>query len=108
MNKQIVTLFFAVCASAILAFADDSQLELRLNPEIEAPSAEARYSSYPFMKSSANVIELNGDDWTALSAKFAAAARGDSLFSRVYLGDSHVQADFGGAVLRSRLQAASR
>ncbi len=108
MNKRIATLFFAVFVSAILAFADDTQLELRLNPEIEAPSAEARYSSYPFMKPSANVIELNGDDWTALSAKFAAAARGDSLFSLVYLGDSHVQADFGGSVLRSRLQAASR
>lgn len=51
---------------------------------------------------------MHGDNWADLSKKFSAAVRGDSLFTVVYLGDSHVQADFGGSVLRERLIAASR
>lgn len=90
------------------ALADDSQSELRLNPEIDTLSAHVPYTSYSFLKPAANSIELNGDDWSALAQKFAAAQRGDSLFSVVYLGDSHVQADFGGSVLRHRLQEESR
>ncbi len=90
--------------------ADDGmQSEIRLNPEIECP--EERHDSlndYPFVKLSLNKIQLNGNDWTALSRKFRAAGRGDSLFTVVYLGDSHVQADFGGAEFRQRMCGASR
>lgn len=88
---------------------DDDQSELRLNPEIANEAAvEIDYSKFPFLNLDQNVINLNGDDWSALAAKFAGAAAGDSLFTVVYLGDSHIQADFGGAVLRQRLTDVGR
>lgn len=88
--------------------ADDTQQEMRLNPVIDNQVAtEIDYSQYPFLNLNKNIINLNGDDWSGLATKFAGAAAGDSLFSVVYLGDSHIQADFGGAVLRSRLAEAA-
>lgn len=92
------------------ASADDTQSELRLNPEIESTAvteADIDYALYPFLKLDHNHISLNGDDWQALGSKYRSALAGDSLFSVVYLGDSHIQADFGGAVLRRRLAGSS-
>ncbi len=85
---------------------DDDQSDMRLNPEIEvtAPSAaDTDYSRYPFLKLRHNTVHLNGDDWTELGAKYRAALAGHGSFTTVYLGDSHIQADFGGNVLRHRL-----
>lgn len=98
-------------AVALLSAAqtDDEQTELRLAPEIELNLPETvNPEKYPFLDMSANRIELNGADWSRLAAKFDGARQADSLFSIVYLGDSHVQADFGGDVLRQRLTALSR
>ena len=100
--------------AALPAFSqndDSTQTELRLNPDIEGVennTTTVDVNQYPFLRPDDNKIELNGDDWLALAQKFAAASRGDSLFSVVYIGDSHVQADFGGDILRTRLTDVSR
>ena len=82
----------------------DDQLGERLNPVIEAGEDTAvDYSAYPSVRLRHNIVNLNNDDWSALGRKYRSALAGDSLFTVVYLGDSHVQADFGGSVLRRRL-----
>lgn len=91
---------------------DSTQSELRLNPVIDAEVTAAAPSDgvaalcapYPFVDRDASRIQLNGADWSALADKFRLAASDGGMFSVVYLGDSHVQADFAGAVLRERLQ----
>ena len=100
--------FVMLCMGSVNA-SDDGQLLERLNPDIcvDEPAHALDYSAY-HVKLQNNHVDLNGDDWSILSEKFAAAARGDSAFRVVYLGDSHVQADFGGDVLRKRLAAESR
>ncbi len=111
MNKLWLLGLLLATQAAFPQDEDDTQPELRLNPEIESSDSAYRTidaNLYPFLHPEANKIELNGDDWNALANKFAAASRGDSLFSIVYLGDSHVQADFGGDILRTRLTDASR
>lgn len=92
--------------SSAAAWADDeTQLEERLRPQIAAEQTPVviDYKAYPSIKQANNHIALNGDDWKELADKFAAASRGEGRFSVVYLGDSHIQADFGGSVLRKRL-----
>ena len=108
MNKVGLALAISIIVSVFnIAKADDeAQTEMRLNPEIEESQNKAR-ESYPFLKLDANRIEMNGDDWSDLAARFAAARDSDHTFSLVYLGDSHIQADFGGAVLRSRMTNAA-
>ncbi|MBD5234715.1 MAG: hypothetical protein HDS65_11175 [Bacteroidales bacterium] len=107
MNKLLLSIagvFFGVG----IANADENT-ELRLNPEIDSIISESiSVSDYPFIVESKNRISLNGDDWSALAERFEAAARGDSLFSIVYLGDSHVQADFNVDAFRYIVQSASR
>lgn len=109
MNRFATVLLVGLLSGAVVCAVDDSQLYERLNPLIsqEDVSEEIDYSIYP-VKLGNNHVNLNGDSWDALRIKFDAAGRGDSTFTVVYLGDSHVQADFGGSVLRRRLAAASR
>lgn len=96
-------LLLSLLITSISTFADDcEQTELRLNPQIEHNEAESQ-RSYPFLDTRANRIEMNGADWSRLRQAFAAARDSGELFSVVYLGDSHIQADFSGAVLRARL-----
>ncbi len=112
MNKVLpaIALFVALTSAAQEAELTDNQADLRLNPEIEevAASDDIDYSAYPFIRLHHNKIALNGDDWSQLADKFAAASRGEGKFTVVYLGDSHIQADFGGSVLRDRLTKVSR
>ncbi|MCH5220958.1 MAG: hypothetical protein J1F05_01320 [Muribaculaceae bacterium] len=105
MNKKaIICALLLNCWSAIIAKNDDNQSQLRLNPDIEvAIESDTNYSNYPFLNLAKNKIELNGDDWSGLVKKYKGACSGDSIFTIVYLGDSHVQADLGGAVLRRRI-----
>lgn len=110
MNRSLLAfaVFFLlcfVCRAQSPEDADETQADLRLNPEITAtePDDFIDYSQYPKLNLSANAIELNGADWTELRRRFANVCNSDSLFSVVYLGDSHIQADFGGSVVRSRL-----
>lgn len=104
MNKFLLSLSFLLPLALHAQDIDSTQAAERLNPvlEISAP-AEVNYSDYPSLKLANNKVRLNGDDWTALGAKYRAALAGDSLFTVVYLGNSHVQADFNGAALRNRL-----
>lgn len=106
MNK-----FLRILPLVLLPFAcaraDESQLEERVNPTITVnPVEPVDYSQYKCLKLKNNAINLNGDDWSGLAEQFKAAGT-DSLFSVVYLGDSHIQADFGGSILRRRLAEAS-
>lgn len=103
MNKTaLISALIALSAFFPAKADDEAQTELRLNPQIEESRTLAR-QNYPFLNLEANKISMNGDDWSELRRQFAAARDSGELFSVVYLGDSHVQADFGGAVLRSRL-----
>ena len=111
MNKTAWIFILSVVMTIIAAVArpsDDNQEALRLAPEIsdERPS-RLNYDAYPFLKLKHNTIHMNGDDWSDLAEKFRAAAAGDTVFSIVYLGDSHIQADFGGNVLRKRMAEAA-
>lgn len=86
--------------------ADDSEAEVRENPQIEQ-SAEAaatplRIPSYINQK--ANHITMNGADWSRLRSRFAAARDSATTVSVVHIGDSHLQADMATAEVRSRLQ----
>ena len=103
---------FLVGAAAFMSVAaqtDDSQTELRLNPEIELNMpVGVDVSKYPFLHLDDNRIEMNGADWSRLADIFTGAKSGDNLFSVIYLGDSHIQADFGGDMLRERLMSQSR
>lgn len=108
MNK-LITVLVVLFLAVIRCYAhDNSQADLRLNPEIESSAGSAAAADYPFLKLEDNAVILNGDDWSSLAAKYKAALEGESLFSVVYLGDSHIQADFGGAVLRAKLSGDRR
>lgn len=99
---KLLTATLLACICNIAWAEDDEQLEERIKPHFFADSAPASidYKAYPSVKLANNHIKLNGDDWKELAEKYASASRGESRFSVVYLGDSHIQADFGGSVLR--------
>lgn len=95
-------------ALPLFAQESDNDEYLRLNPQIEiSEDCSIDYSAYRFLKLNNNTINLNGDDWAPLVEKFRAAREKRGVFNVVYLGDSHVQADFGGSILRQRLINAS-
>lgn len=116
MSKRHIILLAAAAILRAVAVAqeecDSTQSELRLNPVIEAEvtavapadGVAALCAPYPFVDRDASRIQLNGADWSVLADRFRLAACDSGMFSVVYLGDSHVQADFAGAVLRERLQ----
>ena len=60
------------------------------------------FVEYDFIRYAANVIQLNGDDWTELQKKYASTDRGQ--FSIVHAGDSHLQADIMTGEIRRRMQ----
>lgn len=108
MNKYIK--YFAILAllcvpSLILRGQDDSQSDLRENPDMESVKSEeyiAPKVEYPlYIDLDANHIEMNGADWTDLVAKIDSA--GISRLNILHLGDSHLQADMATAVTRTRL-----
>ena len=85
----------------------EADTEIRENPAIENAAPRAGADSLPqvripaYIHRDANHIDLNGADWSDLRGRLAAAA--DSAISIVHIGDSHLQADFATAVVRSRL-----
>lgn len=107
MNRfyKYLVLFGIVCISACLMWGrDDSQSDLRENPEMEAEKADV-YTlpsiDYPsFINLNANYIDMNGADWTELAALFDSAH--SSRVNIVHIGDSHLQADMATAVSRNR------
>ena len=107
MNKPLLFLFFFISvsfASLKAQDSDDAQTFLRLNPEIENETeVSVNYSDYPFLNLDANHIQLNGADWSSVNRAVLDSRLGNGITSVVHLGDSHIQADFAGAVLRQRL-----
>lgn len=97
MNKVLLSAVGLLMAASMAA-------QERIDPTLEVSTDNTvNYSEYRFLKPSLNHVEMNGSDWLAAAARFEAAQQGDSLFTIVYLGDSHVQADFGGSVIRARI-----
>lgn len=102
--KQIIAAIISMLCTSLLFAQDDEQSSERIDPAIEVSNnAEIDYSKYSFLQIEKNTISLNGSDWSGVSRRYRAAEDGDTTFTVVYLGDSHIQADFGGAVLRERL-----
>lgn len=104
--KHLALILAAVAAMTFAVHADDAdQLGQRVDPTLEADNGRManNYAEFPFLNLDANRVVMNGADWTALRQRYQAAARGEAAFSLVYLGDSHIQADFGGTILRERL-----
>lgn len=102
---KIRLLIIAALLTGFAAKADDEhQSDLRANPDIEnSRQKNSEYSPYSWMSLDRNHIDMNGADWGRVIEKFDSASRGETLMNIVYLGDSHIQADFGGAVVRRRL-----
>ena len=85
---------------------EDNQADMRLNPEIEnEEEVKVNYADFPFLNLEANHIQMNGADWSGLRRTVLNSLTGDGITSVVHLGDSHIQADFIGSVVRKRLAA---
>lgn len=96
-------------AAAIMSLslaAAAQQTELRLNPTLgdDMASAVLESAEYPpFVNSGANVIQLNGADWSRIGEAFARAD--SSVVHILHIGDSHIQAEGSTSRTRMHLQA---
>jgi len=70
VNRAIAIVIACVLALFSVRADDESQSELRLNPEIEQESDESTYD-YGFLDMEANKICMNGADWSALRERYA-------------------------------------
>lgn len=105
MNRAILTSILVLAAICAFAQTDTTQLELRMNPQLEVDVVSIA-AEHSFINLGANRIELNGADWGSLARRFAASRHSDdTVFTVAYIGDSHVQADFGTGTLREMLAA---
>lgn len=104
MNRAFITAIFMAAVVCAFAQTDSTQLELRMNPQLEL-DVDSIAAEHSFLNLAANRIDLNGADWSKLSGRFEASQHSDTVFSIVYIGDSHVQADFGTGTLRRNLSA---
>lgn len=103
--KKILSISLILATLTLCAQNDATQATLRENPDIEstkgnlyvAPAIE--YPSYINLK--ANHIDMNGADWSGLAAQIKSAD--STRVNIVHIGDSHLQADMGTAVTRTRL-----
>ena len=91
-------------AQTDIDMVDESQTDIRVNPEIEF--AEADYDNGitipSYIKTDSNHIDLNGNNWKAL--RMAASKVSNRPLSIVHIGDSHLQADFSTSHVREMLQ----
>lgn len=102
MNK-----LWIAAAFTLLSFeAGAQQTELRLNPTLgdDMSAAVLEAAEYPpFVNAGANVIQLNGADWSRIGEAFS---RTDSSVVHIlHIGDSHVQAEGSTSRTRMHLQA---
>lgn len=100
---------FLCIASAVYAQeqvdADTTDFQSRLDPAfLPQTTAAGEYSQYPFLNLKANVIDLNGDDWSGLIRRLPEGILYGPSFSVVHIGDSHIQADGATGVTRKILQ----
>lgn len=86
---------------------DDESKELREGTvKIEADedgTTVDTIDSNNFIRYSANVIQMNGDDWSELRERFRAT--GTNGFSFLHIGDSHLQADIATGEVRRLFQS---
>lgn len=101
---------YSLAIIAMLAFTstaaqDNSQSQLRENPDMETAKGKVYVApkiDYPrYVNLRANHIDMNGDNWCGLAEKFKSSDT--SRVTIVHIGDSHLQADMGTAVTRTRL-----
>lgn len=87
---------------------DKNDTYTRLNPKFEkADPRPVQIANYPFLNRSANVIDLNGDNWTDLRHKFETLGQnGHSTVTVVHIGDSHIQGDGNTGQVRKHMQNA--
>ena len=85
---------------------DKNDRYTRLNPKMaKADPRPVEIANYPFLHRSANYIDFNGDDWTALRHKFATLGqRGNNVVTIVHIGDSHIQGDGNTGQVRKHMQ----
>ncbi len=99
------TAILTVLAFTTAAAQDNTQSQLRENPEMETAKGKVYVApeiDYPrYIDLRANHIDMNGDDWSELAAKLNGAD--SSRVTIVHIGDSHLQADMGTAVTRPRM-----
>lgn len=69
---------------------------------IENVVKELDLNAFDFIHHAANVIQMNGDDWTEIKHLYQNSHDGN--FSIVHIGDSHLQADIATGHVRALLQ----
>ena len=103
LRSALILLTLTLTAQGISAQSTDDRL-LREGP-VNVQGADENSQEdiqYPFLRYSANVINLNEADWTELRKLYKESK--DNAFSIVNIGDSHLQADIGTGELRRLIQ----
>lgn len=110
----LILLMLPFCAlaqePADTADSVSEETETRIAPEMENPTVtdsgigHDSYARYRFLNLAANRIQLNGRDWSRMSRILDAAGRGDTTFTVVHIGDSHIQADGNTGRVRRNIQ----
>ncbi len=98
----------SVCAASteeIAVSSDTTDADVRANPVLgEDHEAGSKSRRYGFIHSGANLICLNGADWSALRHTLKEAAAGHGTLDIVHIGDSHIQAEGNTSRVRRHLQ----
>ena len=68
-------------------------------------SAISLAQTLDYINADANVIAMNGDNWSTLSSSLASLQENNASISILQIGDSHIQADWSASVVRQRLQS---
>lgn len=108
-SKHFITLIAGLFLSTAAFSRDEADDQtIRENPEIEVSQPDKEVvdsvdlSVYPFLNTNANVIALNGADWSGLTQ--ALSETEDRVLRIVHIGDSHIQADLGTGFTRRLMQ----
>ena len=108
-SKHYITLIAGLFLSTAAFSRDEADDQtIRENPEIEVSQPDKEVvdsvdlSVYPFLNTNANVIALNGADWSGLTQ--ALSETEDRVLRIVHIGDSHIQADLGTGFTRRLMQ----
>lgn len=68
-------------------------------------SAISLAQTLDYINADANVIAMNGDNWSTLRSSLASLQENNASISILQIGDSHIQADWSASVVRQRLQS---
>ena len=68
-------------------------------------SAITHAQALDYINADANVIAMNGDNWSTLRSSLASLQENNASISILQIGDSHIQADWSASVVRQRLQS---